>query len=62
MKRTFRWKQPWKSIAFAKRRVFLDLGDGYMFQLSKLYPDAPCGGFGLLHLSFRVEEETKTEI
>jgi competence protein CoiA len=57
-KHTFRWKQPRKSIAFAKRPVFLDLGEGYMFQLAKLFPDAPCGGFGKLHLSFRVQSET----
>ena len=48
-KNTFRWKQPRKSIAFATRKVFLDLGEGYLFQIKKIYFDTYCGGFGTLH-------------
>jgi hypothetical protein len=45
---TFRWKHPRKSIAFAKCPVRLDLGGGKIFQLKKMYPDPPCGGYGKL--------------
>lgn len=55
-KDTFRWKQPIKSIAFCKRRVFLDLGKGYFFQVAKMYLDTPCGGFGKLHHDGYIEE------
>jgi competence protein CoiA len=43
---TFRWKQPKKHIAFAHQQVYLDIGDGYIFRLGRIYPDAPCGGKG----------------
>lgn len=46
--RTFRWKHPKKHIAFAKKRVFLDIGEGEVFQLARLYPKRPSGGFGFL--------------
>jgi competence CoiA-like predicted nuclease len=55
-KDTFRWKQPRKSIAFCKRKVFLDLGEGYLFRVAKIYPDAPCGGYGKLHHDGYIEE------
>lgn len=44
---TFRWKNPKKSIAFCTKPVYLDLGD-YFFRLKKIYPDSPCGGWGIL--------------
>ena len=47
-KRTFRWKHPKTSIAFATRRVYLDLGHGWLLHLIKMYPDTPCGGIGEL--------------
>lgn len=48
-KDTFRWKQPRKSIAFATRKVFLDLGEGYIFYIKKIYFDTYCGGYGKLY-------------
>lgn len=47
-KRTFRWKHPKKSIAFATRKVYLDLGNDWLLYLIKMYPDTPCGGIGEL--------------
>lgn len=55
-KDTFRWKQPKKSIAYAKRKVFLDLGAGSCLELEKMYQTSPCGGFGTLHHSQDLEE------
>jgi hypothetical protein len=54
--RTFRWKHPRKSIASAftsgPHVVLLDLGDGIgrgeLLKLGRLYPNAPCGGYGWL--------------
>jgi hypothetical protein len=44
------WAHPRKSIAFAKRKVYLDLGKGWLFHLIKMYPDPPCAGIGeLIH-------------
>lgn len=48
VKRTFRWKHPKKSIAYANRKVYLDFGNDTLFFLIKLYPDTPCGGIGEL--------------
>jgi len=46
--RTFRWMHPRKTIATCTKPVLLDLGgDGLLF-LGRMYPDAPCGGWGLL--------------
>jgi len=47
-KTTFRWKHPRKSIAYAKKSVYLDLGEGNIFHLFKMYKDSPCGGIGEL--------------
>ncbi len=47
-KRTFRWKHPKMSIAFARRKVYLDLGNDWLLYLLKMYPDTPCGGIGEL--------------
>ena len=45
--RTFRWKHPRKSLAACTRPVFLDLGAvGGMFRLGRIFPTAPCGGWG----------------
>lgn len=44
---TFRWKQARKSIRACRRDVALDLGDGRMFDLGRIYADeAPVGGWG----------------
>lgn len=48
---TFRWKQPKKSIAYASRKVFLDLGEGMLFELEWMSKETPCGGVGILHKS-----------
>ncbi len=46
--RTFRWKHARKSIAFARKSVYLDLGEGCVLDLRKFYPRAPSGGWGYL--------------
>lgn len=43
---TFRWKQPRKAVAFATAPVRLDLGNGEVFRLKAIHPEAPCGGWG----------------
>lgn len=49
MKCTFRWKHPRKHYAACRKRVFIDLGDGRLFRLDKLYlDDPPYGGWGKL--------------
>jgi competence protein CoiA len=45
---TFRWKHPRKSIASASKLVYLDLGEGWLLRLGKMYPDEICGGWGHL--------------
>lgn len=45
---TFRWKHPRVSVAYARRPVYLDLGDRGLLYLRKIYPSAPCGGWGYL--------------
>jgi len=45
---TFRWKHPRKSLAACRSRVFLDLGDGRLLRLGRIYTGAPCGGWGHL--------------
>jgi len=46
--RTFRWYHARKSIAACRRRVYLDLGDGLLLRLGRMYPHAPTGGWGYL--------------
>lgn len=46
--RSFRWKQPRKSIAACNRPSFLHLADGMVLALGKLFPAAPAGGWGHL--------------
>lgn len=43
---TFRWKWPRLHITYTTRPTFLDLGDGTLFNLKKMYRDTPCGGWG----------------
>jgi competence protein CoiA len=47
--RTFRWKHPRKSIAACRAQVWLDLGNDLLLKLGRIYPKAPCGGYGTLH-------------
>lgn len=64
--RTFRWKHARKSTAACRRNVLLDLGIGHVLSLGRIYPKAPCGGWGLLvpvaevarHLAPTPEEAT----
>lgn len=44
---TFRWKHPRKSIALCHQYVLLDLGDK-LLHVKRIYPNAPCGGWGRL--------------
>ena len=46
--RNFRWKHPRKSIGACRRPVFLDLGDGQILRIERIYTRAPCGGWGRL--------------
>ena len=46
--RSFRWKHPRRSLLHCARPVFLDLGNGQLLELKKLYPNAPYGGWGYL--------------
>lgn len=45
-KHTFHWKQARKSIAYAERKVFLDLGKGQLFKITDMTKDAPYCGYG----------------
>jgi Competence protein len=46
--RTFRWKHARKHIAYAKKPVFLDLGNNQLLRLKKMYSESPVGGWGFL--------------
>lgn len=50
---TFRWKHPRKSWWAATRPVFLDLEDGMIFEIRKVYRNTPCGGWGYLQWKHR---------
>lgn len=54
-KYTFRWRWPRKSIAYAARKVFLDLGGGKLFELEWMSKETPCGGKGKLHDSYTIK-------
>lgn len=43
---TFRWKWPRLHIAYTTCPTYLDLGDGRLFDLRKMYSETPCGGWG----------------
>jgi competence protein CoiA len=45
---TFRWMHPRKSVAACQRPVMLDLGGGWVMQVRRFHPQAPCGGWGYL--------------
>ena len=45
---SFRWRHPRKSVAACTAQVLLDLGDGCLLNLKKIYTYAPCGGWGYL--------------
>lgn len=42
---TFRWKHPRKTVAHCRKPVYLDLG-GLVLHVCRIYPAAPCGGWG----------------
>lgn len=46
---TFRWRHARKRIAHAEKPVFLDCGEEGVLELRRFYPDAPSGGWGVLH-------------
>lgn len=45
---TFRWKHPRKTLGACRRPVLLDLGNGWLLNLGRIYLAAPCGGWGRL--------------
>ncbi|MEY2466184.1 MAG: competence protein CoiA, partial [Verrucomicrobiota bacterium] len=45
---TFRWCHARKSIAYAKAKVYFDVGGNEIFGLRKMYIEKRCGGWGLL--------------
>ena len=56
---TFRWKHPRKHIAYTTKPTFLDFGDINIFRLRRMYPDAPCGGWGNLLRRYKFIERLK---
>ena len=51
---TFRWKQPRKSLAVCRARVFLDLDPEMLLLVGKIHPGPPSGGWGHLVPADRV--------
>jgi hypothetical protein len=45
---TIRWKHPPKTLWNIKKLLFLDVGNGKVFYLKKIYPNIPCGGYGYI--------------
>lgn len=43
---TFRWRHPRKTITACRRPLWLDLGGNRILGVRKIYPVAPCGGWG----------------
>ena len=43
---SFRWKHPRKHLAYVQKLSYWDIGIGGLFLLKKMYPSAPCGGWG----------------
>jgi len=43
---TFRWKHPPKSWWYAKKPIFIDLNNGFLFIIKKIYQNCPCRGWG----------------
>lgn len=46
---SFRWKQPRRSVLACARPVLLDLGEGLILRIKKIYPGPPYGGWGDLY-------------
>jgi hypothetical protein len=46
--RSFRWKQPRRSVLHCRQPVFLDVGDGWLLRLQFMGHRAPYGGCGQL--------------
>lgn len=44
----FRWRYPRKVVMYCQKRVLLDLGNGEVFKLGKIYDNKPYGGWGWL--------------
>lgn len=59
---TFRWKHPRKSIAYCQCPTFLDLGDGRLLRVHKIYINAPCGGWGrIVPVDYFVQQNISKE-
>ena len=43
---TFRWKHPRKTWWESKKPIFIDFGSRGLFQVCKIHPNMPCGGWG----------------
>lgn len=46
---TFRWKHAKRHIAYATKRVYLDLNEDQIFLLRNIYLGPPCGGWGYVY-------------
>lgn len=44
----FRWKYPRKTVMYCRKRVLLDLGNGEILKIGKIYDKKPYGGWGWL--------------
>ena len=44
---SFRWRHPRRSVMACQRMVYLDCGDGLLFEMRKLHPGPPYYGWGL---------------
>lgn len=44
--RTFRWKHPRRTQTLLRRPLYWDTGEGWLFEVRKVYPNIPCGGWG----------------
>lgn len=45
---TFRWKHPRKRYGYCTNPVYLELALGRIFQIKKIHPVIPCGGWGYI--------------
>src|SRR3989338_2187743 len=45
---TFRWKNPPKCLWYVKKPLNIDMNNGFVFQVKKIYPKCPCGGWGIM--------------
>ena len=43
---SFRWKHPRKTWWDAKKPIYIDMGNGIMFNIKKIHKGVPCGGWG----------------